>query len=111
MRRFMTALLVFFAAASAFAAPKAPAPKAVAPPAIPHAVAMFMATLSGDGKTKVTYAATAHGTRFFFEETSGVTVYSFDGDGYRKSEFLKGATLAKALKKYSGGEPAAPAAK
>ena len=107
MRRFMTALLVFFAAASAFAAPKPP----VAPPAIPHAVAMFMATLSGDGKTKVTYAAAAHGTRFFFEESSGVTVYAFDGDGYRKSEFLKGATLAKALKKYSGGEPAAPAAK
>src|SRR4029079_3888617 len=48
---------------------------------------------------------------FFFEESSGVTVYSFDGDGYRKSEFLKGATLAKALKKYSGDQPAAPAAK
>ena len=112
MRRFMTALLVFFAAASAFAAPKTPAPKApVAPQAIPHAVAMFMATLSGDGKTKVTYAATARGTNFFFEEPGGVTVYSFDGDGYRKSEFLKGATMAKALKKYSGSEPAAAAAK
>ena len=107
MRRFMTALLLFFAAASAFAAPKPP----VAPPAIPHAVAMFLATLSADGKTKVTYAATARGTNFFFEEPGGVTVYSFDGDGYKKSEFLKGSTLAKALKKYSGGEPAAPAAK
>lgn len=103
----IAALLVFLATASA--APKTKAP--VAPPAIPHAVAMFMATLSGDGKTKVTYAATAHGTHFFFEESSGVTVYSFDGDGYRKSEFLKGATLAKALKKYSGNEPPAPAAK
>jgi hypothetical protein len=102
----MTALLVLFATASAFAAPKP-----VAPPAIPHAVAMFMATLSGDGKTKVTYAATARGTHFFFEEGGGVTVYSFDGDGYKKSEFLKGSTLAKALKKYSGNETAAPAAK
>jgi len=102
----IAALLVFLATASA--APKA---KPVAPPAIPHAVAMFMATLSADGKTKVTYAATARGTHFFFEEPGGVTVYSFDGDGYTKGEFLKGATLAKALKKYSGNEPAAPAAK
>jgi len=108
MRRFMTALLVLFATASAFAAPK-PAP--VAPPAIPHAVAMFMASLAGDGKTKVTYTAVASGTHFFFEESGGVTVYTFDGDGYRKSEFLKGSTLAKALKKYSGSEAAAAAAK
>lgn len=99
------ALLVFLATASATPKPS------VAPPAIPHAVAMFMATLSGDGKTKVTYAATAHGTNFFFEESGGVTVYAFEGDGYRKSEFLKGYTLAKALKKYSGNEPAPTAAK
>lgn len=106
MRRFSTALLLFFATTSAFAAPKP-----VAPPAIPHAVAMFMASLAADGKTKVTYSATARGTHFFFAEDGGVTVYAFDGDGYRKSEFLKGYTLAKALKKYSGSEPAAPAAK
>ena len=72
---------------------------------------MFMASLAGDGKTKVSYTATARGTHFFFAEDGGVTVYSFDGDGYRKSEFLKGYTLAKALKKYSGSEAAAPAAK
>ena len=106
MRRTMTALLVLFATASAFAAPKP-----VAPPAIPHAVAMFMASLAGDGKTKVSYSAAARGTHFFFAEDGGVTVYTFDGDGYRKSEFLKGYTLAKAMKKYSGSEPAAPAAK
>jgi len=96
----MTALLLFLAAASAFAAPKPPA----APEMIPHSVAMFMATLAGDGKTKVTYTATARGTHFFFEESGGVTVYSFDGEGYRKSEFLKGYTLAKALKKYDSGK-------
>lgn len=108
MRRFMTALLVSLVAiAPAFAAPKT----SVAPPEIPHAVAMFMASLAGDGKTKVTYSATAQGTHFFFAEDGGVTVYTFDGDGYRKSEFLKGYTLAKALKKYSGNETAAPAAK
>ena len=95
-----TALLLFLAAASAFAAPKPPA----APETIPHSVAMFMATLAGDGKTKVTYTAAARGTHFFFEESGGVTVYSFDGDGYRKSEFLKGWTLAKALKKYDSGK-------
>ena len=101
----ITALLIFLATASA--TPK----HSVAPPAIPHAVAMFMASLAGDGKTKVSYSAAARGTNFFFEESGGVTVYAFDGDGYRKSEFLKGYTLAKALKKYSGSEPAAPAAK
>jgi hypothetical protein len=106
MRRILTALLVFLATASAFAAPKP-----VAPPAIPHDVAMFMASLAGDGKTKVSYSAAARGTHFFFAEDGGVTVYSFEGEGYRKSEYLKGYTLAKALKKYSGNEAAAPAAK
>jgi hypothetical protein len=106
MRRTITALFVFLTAVSALAAPKP-----VAPPAIPHDVAMFMASLAGDGKTKVSYTAAARGTRFFFAEDGGVTVYTFEGDGYRKSEFLKGYTLAKALKKYSGSEAAAPAAK
>lgn len=72
---------------------------------------MFMASLAGDGKTKVSYTATARGTHFFFAEDGGVTVYAYEGEGYRKSEYLKGYTLAKALKKYSGIEPAAPAAK
>jgi hypothetical protein len=107
MRRFVIALLLVCPTASALAASK----PSVAPTAIPHQVAMFMASLAGDGKTKVSYTATARGTHFFFAEDGGVTVYSFDGDGYRKSEFLKGYTLAKALKKYSGSEAAAPAAK
>ena len=103
----MIALLLVFATATALAAPKPP----VAPAAIPHSVAMFLASLSSDGKTRVTYAATARGTHFFFEESGGVTVYSFDGEGYRKAQFLKGYTLAKALKKYSGLEPSAASAK
>lgn len=106
MRRSMTALLLFLATVPAFAAPKP-----VAPPAIPHQVAMFMASLAGDGKTKVSYSAVARGTHFYFAEDGGVTVYTFEGEGYRKTEYLKGYTLAKALKKYSGSETAAPAAK
>ena len=102
----IAALLLFFTTASAFAASRP-----VAPAEIPHAVAMFMASLAGDGKTKVTYSATARGTHFFFAEDGGVTVYTFDGASYRRSEFLKGYTLAKAIRKYSGSEPAAPAAK
>ena len=100
------ALLILLATASA-----TPKRAPVAPQQIPHPVAMFLAQLSGDGKTKVSYTAAANGTHFFFAEDGGVTVYTFDGDGYRKSEFLKGSTLAKAMKKYSGSEPAAPAAK
>ena len=95
MRRTITALLLF--ALPAFATPKA-----LAPATIPHPVAMFLASVAADGKTKVTYTATARGKYFFFEEQSGVTVYTYDGVDYRKSEFLKGYTLAKALKKYSG---------
>ena len=35
---------------------------------------------------------------------AGVTVYVFDGDGYRKETFLKSATLASAMKRY-GSKP------
>jgi hypothetical protein len=96
MRRIVIALLLS-AAVPAFAAPKA-----LAPATIPHPVAMFLASVAADGKTKVTFTATARGKYFFFEEQSGVTVYTYDGADYRKSEFLKSYTLAKALKKYSG---------
>ena len=41
------------------------------------------------------------GTHFFFEEPIGVTVYTFDGRGYRRETFLKGFTLTKAIKKYA----------
>ncbi len=36
-----------------------------------------------------------------FEEPIGVTVYTFDGRGYRREAFLKGFTLTKAIKKYA----------
>lgn len=85
----------------AFAAPrKKAAPKTVAPDRMPHEIAMYLKNLSADGKKSVTYKATAEGTRFFFEEPSGVTVYAFDGTGYTKSEFLRGYTLARAVKKF-----------
>src|ERR1051326_4478598 len=107
MRRMTALLLLSLATAPAFAAPKPPP----APDAIPHPVAMFMAALAGDGKTKGTYTAAPSGTHFFFEQSGGGTGYTsegacsaFEGDGSRKSEFLKGSTLAKALKKYDSGK-------
>lgn len=64
-------------------------------------MAMFLGGLSKDGKEKVTFRATAFGTHFFLEEPSGVTVYVYDETvGYRRETFLKGSTLANALKKY-----------
>ena len=62
---------------------------------------MFLANLSADGKQRIAFKAAAVGTRFFFEENVGVTVYGFDGNGgYRKEAFLKGYTLPRAMKKY-----------
>jgi len=69
-----------------------------------HPVAMFLTTLSSGGKQKVTFKAAATGTHFFFEESAGVTVYVFDGTGYRKEAFFKSATLASAMKRY-GAKP------
>src|SRR5438105_10391094 len=75
-------------------------PKRVAPEVMPHPTAMFLASLSGDGRQEVTFKAAAMGTHFFFEEPTGVTVYAYDGRGYRRQTFLKGYTLTKAIKKY-----------
>jgi hypothetical protein len=75
-------------------------PRHVAPETVPHPTAMFLASLSGDGRQQVTFKAAAIGTHFFFEEATGVTVYDFDGRGYRKLTFLRGYTLVKAIKKY-----------
>jgi hypothetical protein len=75
--------------------------KTVAPPTIPHPMAMYLQTLSNSGADKVTFRASAIGTHFFLEEPAGVTVYVYEESvGYRKETFLKGATLAKAMKKY-----------
>ena len=79
-----------------------PAPKRVAPDQVPHPTAMFLASLSGDGRQQVVFKAAAMGTHFYFEEPTGVTVYVYDGRGYRKQTFLKGYTLTRAIKKYAG---------
>jgi hypothetical protein len=90
-------IAVLFAVTFAAAA----APKIIAPPTIPHPMAMYLQTLSNDGKEKVTFRASAIGTHFFLEEPAGVTVYVYEESvGYRQETFLKGSTLAKAMKKY-----------
>lgn len=94
------ALALLLAVLPASAAKKPSPPKTVAPPSIAHANAMFLASLCGAGKTKITLKAQALGTRFFLEEPAGVTVYAFDGDGYKKENFFKGLTMDQAVKKY-----------
>ncbi len=95
LRRCIVSLLAVLLLAAARA------PRTVAPPDVPHPVAMFLANLSREGKQKITFKASALGTRFFLEEGSGVTVYAFDGtDSYHKEAFLKGYSLANAMKKY-----------
>ena len=49
----------------------------------------------------MTFKAAALGTYFFLEESAGVTVYVYDGVGYRREKFLKGATLEKTVKAYA----------
>jgi hypothetical protein len=78
-----------------------PQPKLVAPDSFPHAVALFLSSLSSGGQQRVQFKAAALGTRFFFEEPTGVSVYQFDGVGYRRQSFLKGNTLGQALAKYN----------
>ena len=95
----ITAALLLFIAVAAYAASPAP-PKAVAPAAVPHPVAMFLAGLSSSGKKRVTFKAAASGNRFYFEEAAGVTVYVYDGSGYRKETFIRAVNLATAMKRY-----------
>jgi hypothetical protein len=100
-RFFAFALLVAATTSAATPPPKTIAPKTIGPSTIPHPIAMFLGSWSKDGKEKVTFRASALGTHFFIEEPAGVTVYVFDYNvGYRKETFLKGSTLAAALKKY-----------
>lgn len=83
------------------AAPKkSTAPAHAAPDVVPHSIALFLGSLSKDGSRQVTFKATAVGTRFFFEEPTGVTVYRYDKGHYVKQEFVKGVTLSRAVKKY-----------
>ena len=79
---------------------KTPARALLAPAELPHPIAMFLAGLSHEGARSVTFKASAAGTRFFFEESAGVTVYVFRNGGYVKETFLANSTLAKATKRY-----------
>jgi hypothetical protein len=92
------------------ATPPPAKPKTVAPDTFPHAVAMFLSGLSSDGKQRVAFKASAIGTHFFFEEPTGVSVYVFDGVGYRRQSFLKGNTLGQALAKFKVPPKPKPAA-
>ena len=96
-RAFITLLLI--ATIALTAAPKKPAP--IAPAAVDHPIALFLNQLSNSGKRQVTFKASAIGTRFFFEETSGVTVYRFEGGKYVKEKFLPGSKLPAAMKRYA----------
>jgi hypothetical protein len=94
--RLLAAILLAAVTASA-----APPSKTIAPATIPHPMAMYLSGLSKNGKERVTFRASALGKHFFLEEAAGVTVYVYDETvGYKKETFLKGFTLAKAMKKY-----------
>ena len=103
-RRIAAALsiaVLFLAATPKKKTTSAPAPAPVlAPATIPHAQAMYLAGLCKDGKQRVTMKAAAYGKHFFIEEPAGVTVYAYDGKGYRKETFLAKTTLEKAMKRY-----------
>lgn len=73
----------------------------IAPPAIAHPIALFLSELSNDGTRQVTFRANAMGTRFFFEESGGVTVYRFVEGQYVREAFLRGAKLSGAMKRYA----------
>ena len=100
--RKLAVLVVLVGALSVTAAPakKAAKPASIAPGVVAHPIALFLNDLSREGKRQVTFRATAVGTRFFFEETSGVTVYRFVNGEYVKERFLPGARLASAMKRY-----------
>lgn len=102
MRRAAVLVVVFaLTLPLAATAPRRRVPVTIAPDAVPHAIALFLGTLSRDGGRQVTFKATAVGMRFFFEEPTGVTVYMFDQGRYVKEEFLRGYSLTKAVKRYS----------
>ena len=95
------ALATFSATPAKKTSKKKAAPTPVAPAILPHANALFLTHLSNDGKRQVTFRANALGTRFFFEEPTGVTVYRFESGQYVKETFLAGAKLDPTVKKYA----------
>jgi hypothetical protein len=105
MQRPLAGLIVLLLAVSlSGAAPKKKStpPAPAAPDVVPHSIALFLGSLSKDGARAVTFKATAIGTRFFIEEPTGVTIYRYDKGHYVKQEFVRGMTLAAAMKKFGG---------
>jgi hypothetical protein len=96
----LLAMLVLGAAPNKKKTTPPPPPAPTAPDVVPHSMALFLKSLCKDGTRQVTFRANAVGTRFFIEEPTGVTVYRFDKGQYVKDEFMRGAKLAAALKKY-----------
>jgi hypothetical protein len=82
--------------------PAAPKPaKTLAPETLAHANAIFLNSLSKNGERNIQFRTAAINTHFFLEEAGGVSVYEYDGKGdYKRVDFLKGAKLAAAEKKY-----------
>ena len=97
MRKFAVLLVLLGTLSLSGATKTAP----IAPPAFAHPIAMFLSDLSKDGKQQVTFRASAFGTRFYFEERSGVTVYRFVNGQYVKEAFLVGVKLQTAMKRYA----------
>lgn len=98
MRKLAVLVIVAALAASAAAPPKK---KQAAPDDVPHGVALYLAALSDHGTREVRYKARAHGTRFFFEEPGGVTVYRFEKGKYVRDDFLRDTTLERAVRRYA----------
>jgi len=98
--RKLAVLIAFLATITLSAAPKKTA--AIAPAEVEHPIALFLNQLSNSGKRQVTFRASAIGTRFFFEEAAGVTIYRFVNGKYVKERFLAGTKLATAMKRYPG---------
>jgi len=98
----LIALLLAFSLAGAAPKKKSAPPAPVAPDVVPHSIALFLGSLCKEGTRAVTFKATAIGTRFFIEEPTGVTVYRYDRGHYVKQEFVRGVTLATAMKRYQG---------
>ncbi len=96
MRKFAVLVTLLLTIALSGAPKSAP----VAPEVLSHSIALFLNELSDDGKRQVTFKASAVGTRFFFEEASGVTVYRFANGRYVKEKFLPGTRLASAMKRF-----------
>jgi hypothetical protein len=101
MRRLAGLIALFLALVAATPKKKSTPLPPAAPDVVPHSIALFLSSLSKDGSRQVTFKAAAMGTRFYFEEPTGVTVYRYDRGHYVKEEFLKSATLAAAMKQHA----------